>query len=115
MRHHSASLKRPVERRERATLVRFATAELEIVRARAREAQRPVASFIREAALGTTPRARPRAVSDDALRDLAALATSLDALARSAATGTPIAAEVLERARAATLELIGKLDHPATS
>lgn len=112
-RHHRRPPRSPAERRVRTKLIRFASAELEIVNARAYEAGRPVACFIREAALGSVRKARPRLVGDDALRDLAALATSLDALARSAANGLPVDAARLERARTDALLLIGKLDRPA--
>ena len=98
-------------RRDRARLVRFAPAELEIVSARAREAGRPVASFLRETAMGVTPRPRPHAVEDGVLRELAAAASSLDALARGNPGGAPADARAIASARDLVLGVLRRLDH----
>lgn len=71
-------------RRTHAKLIRFTDAESAMVFARARAAGRPVASYIREAAIGQAPRQRRSELSDALTRRLARLATQLATLAAQA-------------------------------
>ena len=74
------------ERRTAAKLIRFTPSELERVLDQAKASGRPVASFIREAALGSRPRMKSGSTVGDAIvPQLARLGTRLGPLARAAA------------------------------
>lgn len=74
------------ERRTVAKLIRFTPSELERVLDQAKASGRPVACFIREAALGSRPRMKNGSTVADALvHQLARLGTRLRALSRAAA------------------------------
>jgi len=83
------------ERRTVAKLIRFTPAEVERVLDQAKASGRPVACFIREAALGSRPRMKNGSTVGDAIvHQLARLRTRLRALARAAAErGLPNATE----------------------
>ena len=77
-RERSRSSTRPGrERRTVTKLVRLAPAEARRIERRALECGRPVACFLREAALGAAPRARRTAGVDPVIADLAHLGTTL--------------------------------------
>jgi hypothetical protein len=71
-------------RRTCAKLIRYTANELRAVAERAQAAGRPVACYIREASLGTTPRARHSPMSDALVRQLVQLGNQLTTLAREA-------------------------------
>lgn len=71
-------------RRTCVKLVRFRPGELAAVALRASECGRPVACYIREAALGAALHARHTPVNDALIRELARLGNELGALGRSA-------------------------------
>ena len=72
------------ERRTCTKLVRLSSGELAAISLRAAECRRPVACYIREAALGAALHARHSPVNDALVRELARLANQLDALGRAA-------------------------------
>lgn len=72
------------ERRTLVKLVRFRPGELATVALRASECGRPVACYIREAALGAALHARHTPIKDALIRELARLASALSALGREA-------------------------------
>jgi hypothetical protein len=79
-----------VDRRTAAKLIRFHPEELEQIVECARRAGLTPARFIRETALGATPRARSYAVDQPLLNELARIGRSLDQLAhRARATQDP--------------------------
>lgn len=74
------------ERRTIAKLIRFTPSELERVLDQASASARPVACYIREAALGSRPRMRNGSTVGDAIvHQLARLGSRLRALAQTAA------------------------------
>jgi hypothetical protein len=73
-----------VDRRTAAKLIRFHPDELRHITECARRAGLTPARFIRETALGATPRARSHAAAVPLLRELARLGRTLDQLARVA-------------------------------
>lgn len=83
------------ERRSVAKLIRFTPSELERVLDQAKASGRPVACFIREAALGSRPRMKNGStVGDTLVHQLARLGTRLRTLASTATeTNLPNAAE----------------------
>lgn len=98
------------ERRSHRKLIRFAPDELRLVSERARASGRPVACYIRESALGASPRSRRTDLSDSVIRALAGAATSLTSLATAAKEQRLSNAADLERAVSDVLELIRALD-----
>ena len=102
-------------RRAHATLVRFGTAEREIVRARAHEAGRPVACFIREQAIGNPVASRPRPVHDAAIREMTELANILAILSRDAQHQSPEIRPRLDAVRAALVALVQRLGQAPNS
>lgn len=70
----------PQVRRANPTRVRFTDAELATLRERARAARRPLARYIREAALGVAPRGSG-GTDPETIRGLLRVATALDRLA----------------------------------
>jgi len=99
-------------RRVHATLVRFGTAEREIVRARAHEAGRPVACFIRELAIGNPVAGRPRPVHDALIREMTELANTLATLVQDLEPDTLVIRPRLDAARATLVALIHRLGRP---
>ena len=98
------------ERRTCPKLVRLSPGELAIVSQRARECGRPVACYIREAALGAALHARRTPLNDALIRELARLANQFGELGRAAqALDLPIAPE-FERALAAVLAMIESIE-----
>jgi hypothetical protein len=71
-------------RRAPTALVRFTPEELAAARERARAAGRPLAVYLREAALRTVPKARAGHQSDELLHQLSRAATALQAISRGA-------------------------------
>lgn len=72
------------ERRTCVKLVRFRPGELATVTLRATECGRPVACYIREAALGAALHARRAPIKDALIRELARLANELSKLGHDA-------------------------------
>ena len=72
------------ERRTCVKLIRFRSGELAAVTLRATECGRPVACYIREAALGAALHARRTPVNDALIRELARLANQLAGLSKRA-------------------------------
>jgi hypothetical protein len=75
------------ERRSVAKLIRFHPAELARITARAQACGQTPARFIRETALGASPKPRPEASADPLLCEMARVGRCLDQLARLAQTG----------------------------
>ncbi len=73
-----------VDRRTAAKLIRFHPEELRQIVECARRAGLTPARFIRETALGATPKARAHAAAQPLLREVARIGRSLDQLARFA-------------------------------
>ena len=73
-----------VDRRTATKLIRFHLEELQQIVECARRSGLTPARFIRETALGATPRARSRAADQPLLRELARIGRSLDQLAHRA-------------------------------
>ncbi len=73
-----------VDRRTATKLIRFHPDELRQITESARRSGLTPARYIRETALGTTPRARSHAAAAPLLRELARIGRSLDQLARVA-------------------------------
>lgn len=99
-----------IGRREFTKLIRFSTDELRIVVERARAAGRPTACFIRELALGSSPRARKTEVNDSLIRVLSRLATRLRTLSQNATEQHLDGAEDFRRAVNEVLGIIQSLD-----
>ena len=103
------SIGRP-ERRACVKLIRFRSGELAAVTLRAAECGRPVACYIREAALGAALHARRTPVNDTLIRELARLANELAALGgRANDLQLPIASE-FDRALEALLMTIHSIE-----
>lgn len=98
------------EKRVCPKLVRFTPTELEVVRDRARGSGRPVACYIREAAVGSRPKAQPALLNHSVIRDLASLATKLRELAQRAAERQSPEAAVCEGLAGEALDLIRQID-----
>lgn len=98
------------QKRNCPKLIRFAPDELRLVSERARASGRPVACYIRESALGASPRSRRTDFSDSLIRALARAATSLTSLAATAKEHQIANAAELERAVSEVLELIRAVD-----
>lgn len=100
----------PRERRTCTKLVRLSSGELAAISLRAAECRRPVACYIREAALGAALHARHSPVNDALVRELARLANQLDTLGRAAKERElPIAPE-FDRALEALLTTIRAIE-----
>jgi hypothetical protein len=100
------------ERRTVTKLVRLSPAETRRVERRARECGRPVACFLREAALAGAPRARRTAAVDPVLAELVQLGTTLRRLRdrhRIELTEDAIRA-TLDTALAAVLDTIRRVE-----
>ena len=100
----------PRERRSNVKLVRFSSGELAAVVLRATECGRPVACYIREAALGAALHARRTPVNDALIRELARLGNELGAIGRKARDlQLPVASE-FERALDVLLTTIRSIE-----
>ena len=100
----------PRDRRTCAKLVRFTPSELATVVFRATECGRPVACYIREAALGAALHARRTPVNDALIRELSRLAILLSSLGQNARElQLPVAPE-FERALSVLLTTIKSVD-----
>ena len=103
---------RPSEahRRECTKLIRFRADELEMVVERARAAGRPVACFVRESSIGSTPRARRSELNDVLIHHLARVGSHLDELSKVAKEhDLPRAAE-FDHAVQEVLDVIRQID-----
>ena len=80
----SSNGQHPPDRRTSTKLVRFTPSELATVILRATECGRPVACYIREAALGVALHARRTPVNDVLIRKLSRLAIRLSSLEQNA-------------------------------
>jgi len=98
------------QRRKCTKLVRFNSDELRIVVDRARIAGRPAACFIRESALGSSPRARETDQSDSLIRALSRVATRLGTLSQLAIEQRLTGAEDFQLAVSEVLSVIRDLD-----
>jgi len=98
------------EKRVCPKLVRFTPTELEVVRDRARGSGRPVACYIREAALGGRPKAQTGALNHSVIRDLAGFATKLRELAQLAAERHSPEAPICAGLAGEALDLIRQID-----
>jgi hypothetical protein len=98
------------ERRTCAKLVRFRSGELATVALRATECGRPIACYIREAALGEALHARHTPIKDTLIRELARLANELSALGRDARDLQLPRAAHFERALEALLATIRSIE-----
>lgn len=103
-------LQSTTHQRSCAKLIRFSPVELRAVNDRARAAGRPVACFVRESSLGSSPRARRIDMSDSLIRLLAQVGTRLAELSRVATQGGLAGAEEFERGVADVLRVIRQLD-----
>ena len=90
--------------------MRFNSDELRIVVDRARTAGRPAACFIREAALGYSPRVRKTELTDSLIRVLSRVATRLGTLSQLATEQQLDGAEDFQRAVNEVLAIIRSLD-----
>jgi hypothetical protein len=98
------------QRRKFTKLIRFSSDELRVVVDRARAAGRPVASFIRESSIGSTPRARRSEMSDVLIRHLSRIASHLSGLSSAAKQQDLPRAIEFERAVEDVLETIRQID-----
>ena len=64
--------------------VRVSPGERRVIRERARECGKRASTFMREVALGSVPRARPRRVEQQAIHQLARLGNNLNQISRVA-------------------------------
>jgi hypothetical protein len=98
------------QRRQYTKLIRFSADELKVVVAHARAAGRPVACFVRESSIGSTPRARRSELSDVLIRHLAQISSRLTQLSKVAKEeDLPRAAE-FEHAVQEVLDVIRQID-----
>lgn len=91
-------------------LIRFSPDELQRVTERARVSGRPVACYIRESSLGSSPRARRTDLSDSVIRALAQVANQLTSLVAVARLQQFAGANDFERAVSDVLTVIRDLD-----
>jgi hypothetical protein len=99
-----------IGRRECTKLIRFSPEELRIVVNRAQTAGRPAACFIRESALGSSPRARKTEFNDSLVRTLSRVATRLRTLSQHATEQHLTGAEDFQHAVNEVLGIIHNLD-----
>ena len=75
-------------KRTKALLVRVSPGEHRVLLERAKECGKGASTYMREVALGSVPRARPRRIEQQAIHQLARIGNNLNQLARVAnATG----------------------------
>jgi hypothetical protein len=86
-RHHQTSDQPPAVPRTVGKLIRFRPDELATIAERAGACGAPVARYIREVALGVTPRARRTEATAELIRQLARIGNNLNQLTRAASDG----------------------------
>ena len=91
-------------------LIRFSPDELRLVAERARVSGRPVACYIRESSLGSSPRARRTDLNDSLIRALSQVASRLMSLAATAKEQQLSGAAEFENAVSDVLDVIRSLD-----
>lgn len=106
---HAQLSTRP-ETRSRPKLIRFTPSELQEVAERARVRGRPVACYIRESSLGTSPRVRRTELNDSLIRALARVADQLTRLAARASAAGLNDASIFAQTVTDVLDLIRELD-----
>lgn len=99
-----------VHRREYTKLIRFRADELDLVRERARAAGRPVACFVRESSIGSTPRARRSDFNDVLIHQLARVGGHLNVLAKVAREHDMPRAAEFDQAVQEVLDVIRQID-----
>ena len=99
-----------VHRREYKKLIRFRADELEMVVERARAAGRPLACFVRESSIGSTPRARRSELNDVLIRHLARVGGHLDELSKVAREHDLPRATEFDQAVQEVLDVIRQID-----
>ena len=98
------------DKRTCAKLIRFSPDELRLVAERARVSGRPVACYIRESSLGSSPRARRTDLNDSLIRGLSQVASRLTSLAATARVQQLSGAAEFENALSDVLDVIRSLD-----
>ena len=98
------------ERRKCARLIRFTPTELRLLIERAEAAGLPVACYVRESSLGSSPRARRTVLSDSIIRPLAKVATLLGQVSTIAEHQQLPHADELKVAVVEVLDLIRQLE-----
>ena len=111
-RHRADNRNRPneIQKRTCAKLIRFNSAELQLVAGRARAAGRPIACYIRESSLGPSPRARRMDLNDSLIRAFAKVATRLAPIAATAREEQLTGAVEFESSVSEVLAVIRDLD-----
>lgn len=71
-------------KRTKMVKVRVSSGELHVIAERAEECGKGTSTYMREVALGSVPRARPRRVEQQAIHQLARIGNNLNQLARAA-------------------------------
>ena len=71
-------------KRTKTFLVRVSPGEHRVLRERARECGKGTSTYVREVALGSVPRARPRRIEQRVVHQLARIGNNLNQLARAA-------------------------------
>ena len=112
MEQSTAARKPPTvkERRARTVLIRLSESEMERARDRARAAGRPLACFIREAALGSAPRHRHVAVNELLVHRLARLGVLLRDVSTAANRAGLADTQAVDAALEALLDTIRAVD-----
>lgn len=98
------------KRRNCPKLIRFTYDELQVLLERAEAAGRPVACYVRESSLGSSPRARRTGLSDSIIRPFAKIATLLGQLSTFAENHQIPHADELKSAVVQVLDLIRQLE-----
>lgn len=101
-----ATTREPAQRRSRAKLIRFSPEELTRVVERARAAGQTPARFVREAAVGGSPRPRHAPLTDDVVRELARIGVVLRDLAPTVHEQDAARGAAFDAALAAVLDVI---------
>ena len=97
-------------RRTRILQVRLSSGEHRVISERAKECGKGASTYVREVALGSVPRARPRRIEQQAVHQLARIGNNLNQLARAANTSRRVElssrlADVLAQIEAAVRRL----------
>jgi hypothetical protein len=98
------------ERRTSRKLICFAPREWQLVIQRARAAERPVYSYVRESALGPPPRARRTHLNNEVINMLGQMALRLTLLATQAKNQHLAHADEFDEAVSKALDIIRELD-----
>lgn len=97
------------ERRERCVKTYFTHAEFAQLQAAAEASGMTHAAFVRAAALGAKPRAKPARVTADTIRQLTAVGNNLNQLTKLAHAGRAPAIELLEAALNEVLSAVRRI------